>query len=394
MVKRVAAGVAAAIALLLVVWAVSTHLPNGIGYPGAGTFASTTATSTSSSISGVPPIPKTSSPSASPGKWLQDPAFVGNSSKIEYPPFYAVLANFTLGVINKDRASAGLGPVILSSVPSGQQHADSMAFYGYFSHWDNQGYKPYMRYSLLGGTGGVAENAALNYCNSSPPDSTDPTPAPCGLQTVENAINGSEWEMMNNDTTCCNNGHRENILQPMHNRVSVGIAYNSTAVYLVEDFENSYITSGSLQVAGGVVTFQGSVGHHIPGWMRTSAGAEITVYFDPTPGNIGLNELNLLPSCSQFNELNEPSSCRYQGAYTPGVQVSTVFAPCPAKYICSAGNYTYAQTWQEAAGNFNIVFSISALESTYGNGIYTFYLWPTASTSEPITSLSVFVKGA
>src|SRR6267143_4336441 len=184
MVKRVAAGVAAAIALLLVVWAVSTHLPNGIGYTRAGTSASTPATSTSSSISGVPPIPKTSSPGASPGKWLQDPAFVGNSSKIDYPPFYAVLANLTLGVINKDRAAAGLSPVVLSSVPSGQQHADSMAFYGYFSHWDDQGYKPYMRYTLLGGTGGVTENVALNFCNTSPPNLTLHASAPCSLETI------------------------------------------------------------------------------------------------------------------------------------------------------------------------------------------------------------------
>jgi len=125
--------------------------------------------------------------------------------------------------------------------------------------------------------------------------------------------------------------------------------------------------------------------------MRTAAGAEITVYFDPIPGNIGLDELNLLPSCSQYNELNEPLSCRYQGAYTPGLQISTVFGPCPTNRICSEGNYTYAETWQEAAGNFQIVFSISGLQSIYGNGIYTFYLWPNATTSEPITSLSVLV---
>jgi len=268
-----------------------------------------------------------------------------------------------------------------------------MAYYGYFSHWDNQGYKPYMRYTLLGGTGGVAENAALNYCNRAPADSKAPTPAPCSVQTVENAINGSEWEMMNNDTVCCNNGHRENILQPMHNRVSIGVAYNSTSVYLVEDFENDYISLGSLHLAGGVVTFQGSTGHRVPAWMRTSAGAEIAVYFDPIPSNIGLDQLNLLPSCSHYNELNEPLACQYQGAYTPGVQVSTVFAPCPADRICSAGNYTYAKTWQETAGNFQIVFSISELESAYGNGVYTLYVWPTASTPEPITSLSIFVMG-
>jgi uncharacterized protein YkwD len=388
---KLATGVVAVVVLVLVLgWAVSTHLPSGMIFPSVGT----SATSASSSGLGGPSGVLGNSQNLPSGKWLADnPAFVGNSSKIDSPPYFAVLANFTLDVINKDRAAAGVSPVVLSTVPSGQQHADSMAYNGYFSHWDNQGYKPYMRYTLLGGTGGVAENAALNYCNAAPAGSKSPTPAPCTLQTVENAINGSEWEMMNNDTTCCNNGHRENILQPMHNRVSIGVAYNSTAVYLVEDFENNYITSESLHLAGGVVTFQGSTGHHVPTWMRTSGGAEITVYFDPTPNAIGLDELNLLPSCSHYNELNEPLSCRYQGAYTPGTQVSTVFAPCPPDRICSAGSYTYARSWQEASGNFQITFSITDLVSIYGNGVYTFYLWPTGSTQEPITSLSVFVTG-
>lgn len=26
-----------------------------------------------------------------------------------------------------------------------------MLYYDYFSHWDTQGYKPYVRYTLLGG---------------------------------------------------------------------------------------------------------------------------------------------------------------------------------------------------------------------------------------------------
>jgi len=215
---------------------------------------------------------------ASQGAWLSDnPAFVGNSSKIDYPSDYGALANFTLGVINQERAAASLNPVVLSSVPSGQQHADSMVYYGYFSHWDNQGYKPYMRYTLLGGTGSVSENAALNYCTKSPPDSARPIAARCSLQTIEKAINGSEWMMMNNDSACCNNGHRANILDPLHDRVSVGIAYNSTTIFLVEDFENSYIGSESLRLSAGVVTLQGSMLEEGRGWMRSITGSEIAV---------------------------------------------------------------------------------------------------------------------
>ncbi len=386
---------AGAMLFVIVVWAASTYFPVGAGHTLAGSSVTTTTSPASSSAGGVSAILGTKSQSATPEDWLQDnPAITGNSTKLDYPPDYAVLVNYTLGLINEERAAAGLAPVALSVVPSGQQHADSMAYFRYFSHWDNQGYKPYMRYTLLGGLGSVDENLALNYCSTSSPDTSHPVSASCSVATVENAINASEWGMMNNDSACCNNGHRENILGPLHNRVSVGIAYNSTALYLVEDFENYYIFSGSLELSSGVVSFSGSMSQADPGWLKTSLGAEITVYYDPTPSAIGVSALALSPSCDQFSELNESSSCQYQGAYTPGNEISTVFAPCPAQYVCSAGsagNYTYAQTWTRSSADFSIVFSISALESTHGNGVYTFYLWPEGRAPEPITSLSVFV---
>jgi hypothetical protein len=75
-------------------------------------------------------------------------------------------------------------------------------------------------------------------------------------------------------------------------------------------------------------------------------------------------------------------------------QISAVLAPCPAQHTCASGNWTYAQTWQQSSGNFEIRFSISGLESAYGNGVYTFYLWPVGDTTEPITSVSLFVTGA
>ena len=141
------------------------------------------------------------------------------------------------------------------------------------SHWDNQGYKPYMRYTLLGGTGSISEKLAVNRCSAPPPDQTRAIPAPCALETIENAINASEWGMMNNDTKCCNDGHRENILEPIHNHVSLGVAYNSTAVYLVEDFEDSYIGSGSLQLSGSLVTLSGSTQQGLTGWTGGASGA-------------------------------------------------------------------------------------------------------------------------
>ena len=396
--NKLASGVVVVVVLLVGIgWAATAHFPAGTGSPTTSPSATSAMTTDSSSVAFASSVTTKTSAGNSTGNWLSDsPAFVGNSSKVDYPPDYGAIANFTLSVINEDRRAAGLQPVSLSGVPSGQQHADSMAYYGYFSHWDNQGYKPYMRYTLIGGTGSVEENAALNYCTTSQPNSTRDIAASCSLQTLENAINGSEWMMMNNDTACCSNGHRANILDPIHNQVSLGVAYNSTTVYLVEDFENSYIGSESLQVSSGVVTLHGLIPAYQKGWMESESGAEISVYFDPTPSNISLSAMRLLTSCDKYSELSEPASCQYQGAYTSGTPISTVFYPCPAGRVCSSsGNFTYAQQWQMtySTGAFDIVFSISALEAAYGNGVYTFYLWPAEVATGPITSLSVFVTG-
>jgi uncharacterized protein YkwD len=388
-----------AILLVGIGWAATAHFPvdSDLSTNTSANSATSTPTTASSLVTSSSVVATRISAGNSSEDWLSDsPAFVRSSSKIDYPPDYDAIAAFTLGVINAERASSGLQAVMLSSVPSGQQHADSMEYYGYFSHWDNQGYKPYMRYTLLGGTGSVEENVAINYCTTSQPDVTPQLPAPCSVRTVEDAINASEWMMLNNDSACCGNGHQQNILNPLHNSVSLGVAYNSTTVFLVEDFENNYIGNESLQLSGGDVTLQGTVTAYQQGWMESQSGAEISVYFDPTPSNISLGALKLTPSCDQYSELNESSSCQYQGAYTPGTAISTVFFPCPAGRVCSTSdNYTYAQQWQTSlsTGDFDIVFSIGALESAYGSGVYTFYLWPAEVAAGPITSLSVFVSG-
>ena len=145
---------------------------------------------------------------------------------------------FTLRQINSERASFGLANVTLSDVPSGQQHAESMLDVGYFSHWDPAGMKPYMRYTLLGGTEGVDENVAYNQ----QVNETCLGPV-CSVRqiNVTAAVSRMNNQMIYNDSACCNNGHRNNTLDPNHNQVSIGVAFNKTTVYLVEDFINSYI---------------------------------------------------------------------------------------------------------------------------------------------------------
>jgi hypothetical protein len=370
----------------------------GRGCSGACLSTSESTASTLSSSVSTASTETTASQSTSRGGWLSDdPSFVNGSSKIDYPPDYAGLANFTLGLINTYRASAGVAAVALSTVPSGQQHADSMAYYGTIGHWDVQGYKPYMRYTLLGGTGYVGDTVAWGTCTDSVASAVEAEPSGCTTQTIEDGIANSEYSMMNHDGACCDNGSRYNILGVLHDRVSIGIAYNSTSdsLYLVEDFEDDYIGSGSLQLSGSNVTFSGSTGQNLTGWIDGSPGAQLSVYYDPMPSPVPSSGMSpLTASCGQYSELDEPAQCKYWGRYGAGTEVTNVLAPCPQGSTCDSGNVTYAQTWQQGAGKFQIVFSIAALESAYGDGVYTLYLWPAGDTVEPITSWSVFVTNA
>ena len=73
------------------------------------------------------------------------------------------LVNYALILINNDRQLNGLENVTLSNVNSAQVHADNMLKNNFVSHWDLNGYKPHMRYTLSDGQGSVSENVAWKY---------------------------------------------------------------------------------------------------------------------------------------------------------------------------------------------------------------------------------------
>ena len=215
------------------------YVPTGSGV--TTTTTTTTMTSTSSTAITTTSLitSTTATTSTSPIlNGIPDPSIHNGTANISYPSDSAALVGYALSLINTDRQANGVAPLTLSAVPSGQQHADSMLYFGYFGHGDPQGYGPYQRYTMLGGSGPMGENIGFAACTDSPPNSTLLYPQPCSTNTVENGVAVLEWSMMNNDVQCCGNGHRANILNPIFTTVSIGIVYDSatSAVYFVEDF--------------------------------------------------------------------------------------------------------------------------------------------------------------
>ncbi|MBS7631671.1 hypothetical protein KEJ47_08935 [Candidatus Bathyarchaeota archaeon] len=243
------------------------------------------------------------------------------------------LVTYALLLINNDRAEHGLRNVSLSTVDCAQRHAENMLEHGYFSHWDVYGFKPYMRYTLSGGDGAVSENVAYYYSS--------------GLVDHKEAVKKLEWEMMHNDSES-SWGHRDNILNPLHNKVSIGIAYDEHTLYLVQDFEDDYIEWTALNVSrNGYVVMSGSL-NSIERKIYM-----IGIFYDPLPKNLTPSQLSKSP---------------YNGGYSMGVLIGAVVPP---NYRSAEGITIAAQTWTQSGGKFQIRFSLSQAFKLHNEGVYT-----------------------
>jgi hypothetical protein len=288
-----------------------------------------------------------------------------------------------------------------------------MLYFGYFSHWDTQGYKPYMRYTLLGGKGSVGENEF--YKGGSCPTAYDCPWEFTSRNAVESAIALAENSMVYNDSYCCNDTHRIQILDPSNSEVSIGVAWNLTDFFFVEDFADTHAAFSALTYASNsqVVSISGSFSG------LNSTAAVIVVSYDPMPAPLSPSALDpnyhraenyplVLPTCNPFSETFDgytfPSDgCRnYQGDYGVGYILGIVVyrQPCPDGSICTYPNTTrhkeiqsYATVWQVNDTAFDIQFTLSTFTSYFGRGVYTIYFFPNPRTNESITSFSIFIGG-
>jgi hypothetical protein len=233
---------------------------------------------------------------------------------------------------------------------------------GYFSHWDMNGYKPYMRYTLAGGKGAVAENCAWEWLTGNV----------FGID-VKSALKDLEWNMMYNDSAS-GWGHKDNILNPIHSRVSIGIAYDHNHVYFVEDFEDDYISWSQLSVDNNEVAMQGII------QSQQTNIQQIAVYYDN-------------PSPLTVNQLNNPP---YQHSYDAGTLVAIVVPPLPAGQYYDWSGITeegiVANNWTQNGNDFQISFSLSQIVVINGKGVYTLYLYTGSDPVDCITTHSIWIS--
>jgi hypothetical protein len=168
----------------------------------------------------------------------------------------------------------------------------------------------------------------------------------------------------------CDWGHRDNILNPAHNKVSIGIAYDINNVYFVQDFENDYIEWTTLNVSEN--------NDVVMGGTFTSTGFSIrliSIFFDEVPTTLTRLQLDKQP---------------YNGSYTIGTFVGMVVPP---GYISPKGLTITAKHWVQTSDKVQIQFNLSRPRKLYGEGVYTLYLQTESNLDEALTSYSAWLVG-
>ncbi len=215
---------------------------------------------------------------------------------------------YMLRLINRDRASEGLAPVVLDEgapTRAGQGHAEDMAGHGYLGHWGTDGSVPEQRYTEAGGTGMVMENASCF---------TDEKRRVLDRTPAIDPRNIEETEGMFFHERPPHDGHRQNILKAWHTKVGIGIA-------------QPVATATEVPVPCFSQEFVDDYGAYAPVPKRARPGATLhvegTVAAPAKFAGVGLARLDA-PEPLSVHELNQrrayPIPTPYQMYWRPGFQ--------------------------------------------------------------------------
>ncbi len=216
-------------------------------------------------------------------------------------PDLSAVARYMLELINRDRQAAGLSPVQWdeTAARAAQAHAEEMATYVYLSHWNLAGYGPEHRYFFAGGRDAVRENVYAYYQRST---------AGVGIpiQDWQSTVEQAQEALMESP------GHRDNILQPSHTHVGVGIGYNATLgeVRIVQEFVDRYVALDpvpELVRLGDAVEVAGRL---LPG----AASPLINLAYEPFPTPMSVADLNQTGSYTPRAEIFQALQPRVEGS--------------------------------------------------------------------------------
>jgi uncharacterized protein YkwD len=277
------------------------------------------------------------------------------------------LVQHALDLINKDRTDLGLAPVELSANQAAQALAEDIFRTKQISHWNTKGEKPYMSYTEYGGRGSMQQNVAIaGFSAEEYEQCLTNVLVECEKIEPMPTIDELQNEMMYNDEECCNDGHRNNILDPHHTHVSIGIMYDDYYFAYVENFENNY----------GLDVDAENSEIEISGTLLDGELDYVGIYYDNMPTREVYEQNKQLMS------------------YTTGELVGMAVKPLPPGYYYKSlqgYNLIEADRWTEEGDTVNVTFDLA--DAVDKDGTYT--LFAVVKDGEDVfdvTSYSVFVN--
>ena len=138
------------------------------------------------------------------------------------------------------------------------------------SHWGLDGLKPNHRYNLAGEYQANGENShGLDYCTK---ESDYFKSISSITKEIDDAIDG--WMK--------SPGHRENMLDPGHRKVNIGIAWDRYNSSIVQQFEGDYVKyTEPPSLTGGVLSLAGNVKNGVS--FTSTEDLDVQVFYEQPP---------------------------------------------------------------------------------------------------------------
>lgn len=320
-----------------------------------------------------------------------------------------------LELTNQERIRAGSLPVKLGDNDAAQLHAEAALQGCYSSHWDQWGLKPYMRFTLTGGTGANGENwSGSDYCIM-------PRTGYASNGPMDEEVADAVERWMGSP------GHRRTLLDPVYTTLNIGIAYDRFNTVMAQHFATDYVTFTQLPGIdqSGLLRMKGVVDHRAT--LDIGRTANVQVVYDPPPRKLTRGQLShtySLCNGQRVAYIVEPLPPR-RSYTTPEVKTEQHAARCvdpyntqpehpapdspdaahqawaDAKKLSAVGTSTRIQIRRVTAEmldtadghSFDIRANLSQVIRDHGPGVYTVLLWARPfhlSEPEPISKYSIF----
>ena len=257
------------------------------------------------------------------------------------------LKNLMLELVNEIRVAEGLQPVELGDNTAAQIHAEGALRGCYASHWDADGLKPYMRYTLAGGYQSNSENShGLDYCIKH----SDGYGA---IESVAREVREAIYGWMEST------GHRRNMLALTHRKLNIGLAWDTYNFLAYLHFEGDFVRFERLpEIQEGNLTFSGEL---LNGSRLDGNALGVQLYHDPPPHPLTGGQLARTYCYDSGLRVASVRSPLPPGWSYPTEGYDHEYWPCPNPYDVPS-DAPAARTYHEAMKLWNVAYRASMSE--------------------------------